>query len=775
MGKGIKKGVSKLVVVMMIVALFPIVKWNTVEVKGTPVELTVATAGDLYSNIKENTGTAIVLNIVDHLQIDESITLTEKDDVTIDLKGHNITGDLSGYMISSNGQLAIIDSIGGGNIVNSDSKGGIITTSGGSLNISEGIFNNPHNCVLAENTTINISGGSFYTANAEDGVSMYLKAGNTVTISGDNTVFSSPYVAISSLNGSALTINNGIFIANPPDDSFGSAVYVDNEKGSLTINGGRFTRNGKAGKALFIGASILDSSVHLRGGTYDGGIGKSLGGEDPDANYSEYYGMTGYPDLPGIIDSGYVLTDNTFVLESGDTILDTSLNVSIISGILLQPNTNRSQLEEYTDQLDGTLKDQYVVDPISIGADGTVYQNSGEEVIPTVDQEKLISKGITYTFNNWMDDRGNIYTSINEFISKSSSDYTTKYLDANWKAQVSTEGQLTTAISDYPVDVIELTTDVTLEKGIILEGSGSKTLDLGGNTISYSRNGDASEDAAGDAALGFYGNVTIKNGKVVSTGGPALLLGNGVTIEDLHCTSDTVTVFVNMETNKIISGVFETTGTTVLQFWGDSTTKESDYNNLFDGSSYPSSSVKQATCDENNICSLNTSKLLVSTTPITYIENVDPVLGEVTYGDSIELNATISNEDYTGDIVIDDVTVDNATFEVKGNTSVTLVGGSSDTYSYTIMTVPDTELGTYNGTVSISYTKMDDTKGVIQQQVSLVVVEETVDAGGVKYLVAGRSYRLGSGSWTVNDDTTVYGGDISFYVSVNGDYSFTKK
>lgn len=781
MRKGINKGLSKLVVIAMIAALFPIVKWNTVEVRGEVYEYTVATAGDLNSYISKNTdfaGAELRLQLEANIEIDAStaVSLSSENNVTIDLNGHNITANMSNYMISSNGQLAIIDSSGGGNIVNSDSKGGIITTSGGSLTISGGIFNNPHNCVIAENTTINITGGSFLTANAKDGVSLYLKEGNTVTISGENTIFSSPYSAVSSLYGSSLTINGGGFIVDPPDDSFGFAVYVDNVNGSLTITDGRFTRNGKAGKALYIGSSILDSSVHLRGGTYFGGIGRNLGGKNANANFSVYYGMTGYSDLPGIIDDGYVLTDNTFVLESEDTILDTiPESVSIVSGTLLKPNTRRSSLENLA-QYAGDTVDYYSVDPISIGTDGTVYRNTGEEVVPAVD-ESLITNGITYTFNNWMDKSGNTYVSVNEFLSNSPSIATSMELNANWKAQVSTNGQLLTAISDYPVDVVELTEDVTLEKVIDMSGNDFKTIDLGGHTISYT---ETNSDSL-SAAISFFGNVLIKNGTITSSGSPALNLVSGMTIQDLHCISDTVTVYANAtETNNIISGVFETTGenTPVLQFGGDDSSKDSFYKRLFDGDSYPSSSVNQIVCDESEICSLNTTKLLVSTEPITYInEKVDSAdMGEAEYGTPLELNLRINNTDYIGDIVITGISIDNEdVFTVTGESGKTLAGGSSDTYNYTVNTNSNVDIGTYTGTLRIEYTKMDGTEGTIYQNVTAVICEKTIDSNGTVSLVAGKPYRLESGNWKVNGDTTVYSGNNSFFVSTSGNYTFQKQ
>ena len=36
------------------------------------------------------------------------------------------------------------------------------------------------------------------------------------------------------------------------------------------------------------------------------------------------------------------------------------------------------------------------------------------------------------------------------------------------------------------------------------------------------------------------------------------------------------------------------------------------------------------------------------------------------------------------------------------------------------------------------------------------------------------TYKLDTGTWTVNDDTTVYNGGMPVYVNEDGDYTFTK-
>ncbi len=50
-----------------------------------------------------------------------------------------------------------------------------------------------------------------------------------------------------------------------------------------------------------------------------------------------------------------------------------------------------------------------------------------------------------------------------------------------------------------------------------------------------------------------------------------------------------------------------------------------------------------------------------------------------------------------------------------------------------------------------------------------------IDMNGTYSLQAGKAYRLGGGRWTLNGDPTVYCGDSTFYVSVDGDYTFQRK
>lgn len=53
-------------------------------------------------------------------------------------------------------------------------------------------------------------------------------------------------------------------------------------------------------------------------------------------------------------------------------------------------------------------------------------------------------------------------------------------------------------------------------------------------------------------------------------------------------------------------------------------------------------------------------------------------------------------------------------------------------------------------------------------------VERLIDSAGVYYLTAGEVYKLGSGSWKVTGDDTVYVENVNFYVASDGEYEFLK-
>lgn len=54
-------------------------------------------------------------------------------------------------------------------------------------------------------------------------------------------------------------------------------------------------------------------------------------------------------------------------------------------------------------------------------------------------------------------------------------------------------------------------------------------------------------------------------------------------------------------------------------------------------------------------------------------------------------------------------------------------------------------------------------------------VEISIRGDGARSLIRGEEYKLGSGLWKVNGDNTVYNGNLSFYVTNDGEYEFQKQ
>lgn len=53
-------------------------------------------------------------------------------------------------------------------------------------------------------------------------------------------------------------------------------------------------------------------------------------------------------------------------------------------------------------------------------------------------------------------------------------------------------------------------------------------------------------------------------------------------------------------------------------------------------------------------------------------------------------------------------------------------------------------------------------------------VRDGITTNGIKHLSRERVYKLGSGEWTIDGDSTVYSGGITFYIKNKGEYNFTR-
>ncbi|MDD6069280.1 MAG: hypothetical protein PUC12_00480, partial [Clostridiales bacterium] len=326
----------------------------------------------------------------------------------------------------------------------------------------------------------------------------------------------------------------------------------------------------------------------------------------------------------------------------------------------------------------------------------------------------------------WYDANGSEFSSVNEYVSKQAGKINDVVLKADYKVKVSTQDGLLSALKNQKaVKSIEVTNDISLSATMQTDVAQSpvnkleRTLDFLNHTIKY-----ANTDTPAFVLNGIW---TIKNGMIESRGQACIQLEGTAVLENLECKSQDfnyVVGFCNVtddSKHQIISGKFETTnanGHALAVING--TGKAANITNAFRGSYASSQSV---TIEAANVY-LNASKLIISRTPIKYIENgSDLNLGTFVYGDSIpKQSGEISNQNYVGDITITDISVNNTAFLVKGESvSKILLGGSTDTYRYTVEAAENLAPGKYEGTISIHYIKMDDTEGTYKQKVTIVV------------------------------------------------------
>ncbi|MGN0291169.1 MAG: hypothetical protein ACI4C5_04500, partial [Lachnospiraceae bacterium] len=351
-------------------------------------------------------------------------------------------------------------------------------------------------------------------------------------------------------------------------------------------------------------------------------------------NYTSYYDREN-----GLIADGYVLTDNTFT-DDGEITVFSAAKVSVVNGVLLEPNTRRSMIETYSDNetAEAETADLYSIAPVSVGVDGTIYPNSDSSTTPVIDSSR-VTNGNTYVFKGWCDENNMEYASMDEYISSQGVPKTDSWLRAVWTSRTTSSEGLESVIENYQaVGRIELLNDISLSDSLVekeVDSYTERTLDLGGKTIYYS------SDSIESPALILNGAWSIQNGTIESKGQACLQIDGTAVLENLDCKaqdSSYVVGFGNVSTNsqnKIISGTFETTTADGCAIWtvnSSGTGTASDITSLF-GNAYPSSTDTRI--DGANVY-LNAQKLLVSQSPITYIENGGDVdMGTHTYGESI--------------------------------------------------------------------------------------------------------------------------------------------
>lgn len=648
--------------------------------------------------------------------------------LTLDLKGNEINASCtSSYPIflCNSGTLTITDSSGKGKVV-AASTGVCVKATGGTLNISGGSFTNAAQCLDVSNTTVNISGGTFVAeeygtdATGPGSIALMMSGSDTnVTISGGS--FESQYVTIwvrdAVKSNSNLRITDGDFTITS-ETSFGYACGVDGVC-DIDISGGTFNLNAPAGSTLVLGSQVTDDMISISGGTYNGRIARAVAGE-AQQNYTAFYGKAN--GSSGILAEGYVLTDNA-VATQGTTMVFSQNNVQVKPGSLVTFDTGRSALEDYTtdETLQKNTADYYSVVPVSIDENGNLY-SAVDGVTPAVETSR-ISDGNTYSFNGWYDEKGNAYATVQDYIDNGWTSGTTAALNAGWKAQADAEPGFRNALKNSAVvNEIEMIQDIDLPDSITEELDTvaiARVLDMGGHTLNCS--------VSGEPALTLNSGWNIKNGTITNSDQPCLQINGTAIIENLNCLSENASYAVGFgnltsaSESRIISGNFEARDYALCITGGTADISA----NLF-GSAY-ASSTEVVTVGGNTY--LSGSRLIVSQSPITYIGNgVNLDFGSYVYGENVPATTQIiSNEEYVGDILITAVTVDDPAFTVTGEEKPKLLRGGisrdESNYRYVVGVAENIDEGNYNGTVTVSYTKMDGSTGYYTQNLSVTIAK----------------------------------------------------
>ena len=222
-----------------------------------------ATLANAVEAVPTTDGTATTIVMLSDVQLSASVTITAKQNVTLDLNGKAITTttDSSGehkYAINNKGKMVLKDSVGTGSIsargvYNATTSATMTIESGtytaldtngaaifnkGKLVVNGGTFNgNTCMCNSGSAAKMTINGATVNGAN--DGYAIKNPSGGTLTIN-DITV-NGAYGAFIQDDG-ATTINGGTFAFTGVEGSTTYDVYV--KGGSLTIAGGSFLKTG---------------------------------------------------------------------------------------------------------------------------------------------------------------------------------------------------------------------------------------------------------------------------------------------------------------------------------------------------------------------------------------------------------------------------------------------------------------------------------------------------------------------------------------------------
>ena len=258
-------------------------------------------------------------------------------------------------------------------------------------------------------------------------------------------------------------------------------------------------------------------------------------------------------------------------------------------------------------------------------------------------------------------------------------------------------------------------------------------------------------DQAGNVA---YASTT---GIVVDTMVPAITgIENGktyygdisFTIRDTYLKSVTVdevpkTVTGNSYTDKITADN-KTHKITAVDEAGNEVIYEIEVNVTKDTTS--TEGDNSSTQSTQNSSAANTSNVVIesdTTAPvITGIEN-----GGIYYGDT---SFTVSDDNLAT------LTLDNQLLDMTGGTHTIIIAADNGTHT---IRATDRVGNSFSCEITVYETWMRD----------------GITSGGVYYLRAGIPYKLGSGTWKVTGDNTLYKGGTTFYVWESGTFEFRKQ
>ena len=154
----------------------------------------------------------------------ESITIASDKTITIDLNGHTLTNTDGQHTITNNGTLTII---GTGTVDNVTHQRAAIVNNG-TATLNGGTYTRSKE--NSDNNKEDAKGNSFYTILSDNGATMTINEGVTVT----NVGHFSSMIRNGGTSASTLIINGGTF-------SGGLNAIKNDEAGVLTINGGDFS------------------------------------------------------------------------------------------------------------------------------------------------------------------------------------------------------------------------------------------------------------------------------------------------------------------------------------------------------------------------------------------------------------------------------------------------------------------------------------------------------------------------------------------------------